>query len=69
MADDPARHREMDDLLEEASYAITSARTASLSRADVMRAALKRARAAIASAESLAADVVIARKRREEDGS
>ena len=61
------RAEEMNELLEEVSYALTSARTSGLQRVDEMRSALKRAREAIVSAESLAADIVMVRRREEED--
>lgn len=66
MPEEPDRQVEIDKLLEEVSYLITSARASGLDRVDEMRSSLKSARQAIVSAESLAADVLMVR-RAEED--
>lgn len=56
---------ELSQLLERASYQITTARGAGLGQIGELRAALKRAREALADAESLAADVDVRRRERE----
>lgn len=51
------RHSELEALLDEASYLLTSARTSGLGDTDALRAALKRIRAIAGDADALAASI------------
>ena len=57
---------ELDELLDRASYTLTSARTAGLDRTSELRAALKRLRGLVADADALAASVDAERREAED---
>jgi hypothetical protein len=52
---------ELEGILDEVSYALTSARTAGLDRTDELRAALRKARNLVADADALAVSVSVER--------
>ena len=57
---------ELEEILDEVSYALTSARTAGLERIDDLRSALRRARNLVADADALAVSVSVERTKEDE---
>lgn len=56
------RRQELENILDEISYELTSARTAGLGRPDALRASLRRARDLVSSADALAGAVAAAQR-------
>lgn len=60
--DTSSHKQELEGILDEISYELTSARTAGLDRPDALRASLRRARDLVADADSLASTVAAAQR-------